>query len=469
MKRISRLLLFVFAMFTVLQMAPAQPFPIAVGSDSTFSGGAVFGGANGIVTIIGDNTSQNSITAQIVGTEGTLIGPRISLGAAGIFPGAMPAFDGTNYLLVWVGLDGTLRGQRLSTVGSLIGSSFPIATGINTTRMAPYSIAMGDTTALVVYLKSDDYIWGQRVGRFGNLVGTPVQISGNLSREFSIAFDGTNYLVVWVESIPDKDKDIFGQFVSKAGTLVGSNFVIDNGPNYSDNPTSLACDGTRYFLAFHEQTPGSDRWTMTGRFITTAGAIGETVVIADTSKDPGFASAAFDGTNYLVAWQQNSDSTMMGQFYTAAGAKIGTPFVIFGPIGGKVPIGGIGFGGGLYLAIGAWVDQNFTDGDVYGRFISPLTGVEDERATPTAIELYQNHPNPFNPSTQIGYRITEGGRVKLTVSDLLGRDVALLVNEEKAAGSHSVQWDASTLPSGVYLYRLQAGDFSVVRRMVLLK
>lgn len=469
MKRMTQFLMFAFALLVSAQMVSAQPFPIAVGSDSTFSGGAVFGGANGIVTIIGDNTSQNAITAQIVGTGGTLIGSRISLGATGIFPGAMPVFDGTNYLLIWVGLEGTLRGQRMSTAGNLIGSSFPIATGINTTRTAPYGIAMGDTTSLVVYLKNDNYVWGQRVGRFGNLIGTPVQISGNLARDFSIAFDGSNYLVVWVEVIPDSDKDIFGQFVSEAGVLVGSNFVIDNGPNYSDNPTSLACDGTRYFLAFHEQKPGGDRWTMTGRFISTSGTIGETVVICDTTKFPGFASAGFDGTNYLVTWSQRIDSTLMGQFYSTAGAKIGSPFVIFGPMGNKMPMGGVGFGGGLYLAIGTWVDANFTNGDVYGRFISPLTGVQETGSLPAALELEQNFPNPFNPTTVMQYRLPSSTYCRLAVLDLLGREVAVLVNEERPAGVSRATWDASGMPSGIYFSRLTAGELSQTRKLILMK
>jgi hypothetical protein len=461
--------LIIAASLMALHDASAQPFPIAVGNDSTFSGGAVFGGANGLVTIIGDNTGPNAITAQIIGTGGTLVGPRISIGATGIFPGAMPVFDGTNYLLIWVGLDGTLRGQRMSTAGSLIGSSFPIATGINTTRTAPYGIAMGDTTSLVVYLKNDNYVWGQQVGRYGNLIGAPLQITGNFARDHSIAFDGTNFLVVWVETIPDTDKDIFGQFVSKSGTLVGGNFVIDNGPNYSDNPTSLACDGSRYFLAFHEQKPGGDRWTMTGRFISKTGTIGETVVICDTTKMPGFASAGFDGTNYLVTWSQRIDSTLMGQFYSTAGATIGSPFVIFGPVGNRLPMGGVGYGGGLYLAIGTWVDANFTDGDVYGRFISPLTGVEDETATPLGVELFQNYPNPFNPATQIGFRMKEGGWVKVAVMDLLGREVAMLVNEEKGPGSYTVNWDASGMPTGIYIYRLQTGKNVETRKMLLTK
>lgn len=90
-----------------------------------------------------------------------------------------------------------------------------------------------------------------------------------------------------------------------------------------------------------------------------------------------------------------------------------------------------------------------------------------ERAT--GIELMQNVPNPFNPSTVIGYRKSEIGRVRLTVHDLLGREVALLVDGVIPAGEHSVRFDASSLPSGMYLIRLESEGTLLTRKMVLLK
>jgi len=110
--------------------------------------------------------------------------------------------------------------------------------------------------------------------------------------------------------------------------------------------------------------------------------------------------------------------------------------------------------------------------------LPPLTGVnEDVNAPlPASVSLEQNYPNPFNPATLIRYSIAAGGEngvgskeVKLVVYDLLGREVAVLVNERKAPGSYSVRFDAGGLASGVYLYRLQAGDFVSTKRMLVLK
>jgi len=95
---------------------------------------------------------------------------------------------------------------------------------------------------------------------------------------------------------------------------------------------------------------------------------------------------------------------------------------------------------------------------------------------PKAYHLAQNVPNPFNPSTTISYSLPEGKseHVRLTVFDLRGRKVAELVNRVQPGGSYSVSWHGRDsrgrpVPSGVYFYRLEAGDFKAVRKMVVLK
>ncbi|HVN49285.1 MAG TPA: T9SS type A sorting domain-containing protein, partial [Bacteroidota bacterium] len=98
-------------------------------------------------------------------------------------------------------------------------------------------------------------------------------------------------------------------------------------------------------------------------------------------------------------------------------------------------------------------------------------GVDKETAIPTAFMLSQNYPNPFNPSTIIHYDIPAGthGTVSIKVYDVLGREVATLVNETKNVGSYTVTFNASKLTSGVYLYRMQAGSFIQTRKLVLLR
>ncbi|NBC05143.1 MAG: T9SS type A sorting domain-containing protein, partial [Bacteroidetes bacterium] len=83
--------------------------------------------------------------------------------------------------------------------------------------------------------------------------------------------------------------------------------------------------------------------------------------------------------------------------------------------------------------------------------------------------LAQNYPNPFNPTTQISYQLPVSSEVRLEVYDMLGRNVATLVNEQVSAGRHTVNFDAGNLSSGVYLYRLQAGSQIMTRKLTILK
>jgi hypothetical protein len=88
---------------------------------------------------------------------------------------------------------------------------------------------------------------------------------------------------------------------------------------------------------------------------------------------------------------------------------------------------------------------------------------------PRETRLYQNYPNPFHPSTEIGFQITDHGLVKLNVYDVLGREVGTVVNEVKAPGTYTVQWNGSGVSSGVYFHRLQTGSFVQTKRLLLLK
>jgi photosystem II stability/assembly factor-like uncharacterized protein len=97
------------------------------------------------------------------------------------------------------------------------------------------------------------------------------------------------------------------------------------------------------------------------------------------------------------------------------------------------------------------------------------TGIEKEPTTPQTFALSQNYPNPFNPSTTIKYQIPKQSFVTLRIFDLLGREVATLVNERKDAGTYSVQWNASGFSSGIYFYQLQANGKRDIKKMVLIK
>ena len=574
--------------------ATAQEFPIAVGSDSTFAQGGAFDGTHYLMGLV---TIHNELSVQFVSDGGSLYGSRISLGASGT--GLNLAFDGTNYLAVWTdpfpffasgdtnGI-GDLHGQFISTSGSMVGSQFTIVTGVNIKfGQGRGGIFFKDTDYLLLYDKGgnhQDYLYGQLIDKSGNMVGGPIRISSNYARDMAAGYDGTNYLLAWCEG-SGTDEFIYGQFVNRQGALVGSNFLIDGSANKSDNPLSVAFDGSRYFVAFHDQAADGERWNLLGRFVTLSGTVPpDRITLCDSSESPMNPMLAFDGTNYLSTWMKMAGMPeVKGRFLTTTGVPVDTAFTVFGTLDGKLPLGGVaGFVDGQYILGATRVDTNMTAGDVYGKLLNPLTvggnpllgtwtkvrgpsnvvtyyfnsssvvtmntdidttmtvsyaidssftphhitwyasdgklglGIWDiygdtllvktsggdtttypssfgseadfsslgtsyvrvKQITPVkenrteaarGFALSQNYPNPFNPSTAISYKLAASGHVTLKVYDILGRDVATLVNGQRTAGEHSVTFNAAGLPSGVYFYRLQAGNYSATKKFMLLK
>jgi hypothetical protein len=99
-----------------------------------------------------------------------------------------------------------------------------------------------------------------------------------------------------------------------------------------------------------------------------------------------------------------------------------------------------------------------------------LTGVSGNNSElPTVFKLYNNFPNPFNPSTTIKYDVPSNSFVKITIFDILGKEVSRLVNSQMSAGRYEVKWDATNYSSGTYLYKFEANDFVDIKKMVLIK
>jgi hypothetical protein len=142
-----------------------------------------------------------------------------------------------------------------------------------------------------------------------------------------------------------------------------------------------------------------------------------------------------------------------------------------------------GFGNNVSGVLSLLIANNYifagTDShSVWKRNLSEIIGVKkNESSIPLECKIYQNYPNPFNPTTNIKYQIPilssphvlGGDLVLLKVYDILGKEVATLVNEKQSPGTYEVTFDGSQYPSGVYFYKLIAGDFSETKKMVIIK
>lgn len=111
----------------------------------------------------------------------------------------------------------------------------------------------------------------------------------------------------------------------------------------------------------------------------------------------------------------------------------------------------------------------WVDAQVIYDLVTDVKGTENIVNIPGKFELKQNYPNPFNPSTTIEFDLPKTSEVTLKIYNILGEEVEKLVSDRLSAGSYSYEWDASNLASGVYLYRLEAGEFQDVEKMVLIK
>ena len=141
----------------------------------------------------------------------------------------------------------------------------------------------------------------------------------------------------------------------------------------------------------------------------------------------------------------------------------------FGTFGSSTKAGALVYFGFPFETISSLTQRTSLMGAIVNYF-ETITSVSDPAtAVPGRLSLEQNFPNPFNPVTDIQFAIARDEFVSLAIYDVLGKEVAWLVDERRSAGTYSVRWDASNFPSGVYFYRLKAGEFADVKKLVLTK
>ena len=136
-----------------------------------------------------------------------------------------------------------------------------------------------------------------------------------------------------------------------------------------------------------------------------------------------------------------------------------------------------GFGSTTEKKHYSFVDEKISNGTYYYRLkqidfggsVNYSQVVSIDVSTPTQFELKQNYPNPFNPSTKISYSVNEAGLVKLSVYNLLGEVVSVIVNQNQEAGSYNVEFNASNIESGVYFYKLESGNQVQTKKLMLIK
>jgi len=433
---------FLFALICMVLVAAGLPpgaaradFPIATGSAAI---GFAFDGTNYLVGIEDHTTSPPAIGGQRIDKDGNKVGSVISTGRNGI--SAYAAFDGANYLLVWEDDPGgtgpgrfRIYGQFISPSGTKVGDAFPLSdSGINYDGVK--TMAFGGGKYLVTYTRlidpaqGDDstnrYIAGRVVDPDGSM-GSEFRISTGYGKASDVAFDGTNFFVVWCED--QYDYEIRGRFVSPAG-VPGTEISVNAGPGYSDNPKSVAFDGANYLVVWNEQAVNNDEstWDVYAQRVSTSGAlVGGVITVTSEGGPQMVTTVAFDGVNYFATWVDMSSAwNLYGQYIGKDGALAGGKTTVKTDATNK--IGGVGFAGGKYLAL---VNKGVVMGEdgissvtgVDGNFFPPMTHPTD---APTISSLSTGSGVPGSAVTITGANFLSGATT-VTFNGILSTNVTV--------------------------------------------
>lgn len=382
--------------------------------------------------------------------------------------------------------------QRVNQTGTMIWT----ANGVSVCNEAsaqhePNLVSDGNGGAFITWYdnRAGNYdIYSQRMGSAGAPQWTTNGVAsctmGTDQLKPDICSDGAGgVIIVWYDFRSSTDFDIYAQRVGPSGAIVWAvdGIVMNNNVGYNQVDPQIVSDGmgggivswtdyrtgiTSDIYAQRMNSTGAVQWTATG------------VIICTESGDQVSSQIVSDGNNgAYITWEDhrntgNSDIYAQRIASNAAinWAATGYPICTVSDNQMKPKI----LSNGNLGAIVVWQDfRSGTSFDIYevGFNTTGIIAINTNGTTiPTEAALFQNYPNPFNPVTNIQYQIPGNGiNVRLAVFDAAGREVTLLVDEIQSAGSYEAQWDAVDFPSGVYFYRLEAGQFTSNRKMILVK
>jgi photosystem II stability/assembly factor-like uncharacterized protein len=330
------------------------------------------------------------------------------------------------------------------------------------------------STATYVYKTTDAGVsWTQVFSQNSGFINVIVKVSGT-SNQFAMIGDPVGgRWSLWHSNNNGSTWDSAGLYIPQAGNETGyNNSAFDIGPNGSD-----------YF------------WFGTNNTRIYRGIFGQNWSSQPTTGQPDILAILFLDTNYGIAggssgvlytsnagnnWITSASVPGTGSINGFASIVVDNYYCIRGNSIYRTSNGGLNWFSeysqtGTYTHMQGTRDrQHYTiwairnNGGIsalpYPIGIKPIS-----HEVPQSFVLYQNFPNPFNPMSKIKYDIAKQGKVKLVIFDALGREVEILVNENLKPGSYEIKWEASNFPSGVYFYKLTAGDYSETRKMILLK
>jgi hypothetical protein len=429
---------------------------VAVKTGSAYTTTITTDGASGAIIAWRDDRismDASDVYGQRVDSSGNIMwtstGVAIATAASVQYPSCMVSDDSAGAIIIWthVRADATtnLFAQRVNSSGTKLWTT----AGVTIANLATYSAsptAQPDKQGGVFIIWNDSRgpssnrkYYGQHLNASGvnQWTANGKRLTSEIQDMYGVTnfiVDGSNGLIFGYSlSVTYYDQTIFAQRVSNDGTVLWDTLGV---------PICALKWGRTMPEVINDANGGA---------------------IMSWSCDR--TSDAADYPSYLYDIYTQRIDTLGNILWTANGAPVCTatnsqssPKI--------VPIDGGG-------AIVTWADlRGGANLDIYAQRLNAngtITDVRTSASIPDKFELKQNYPNPFNPSTTINYQLPTQSHVTLKVFDMIGREVAILVNGMQDAGNNSVRFDASNLPSGIYFYKIKAGNFIGTKKLLLLR
>lgn len=409
-------------------------------------------------------------------------------------------WDGSAWHPLGRGVNGNVYALLVVGTDLYVGGEFTSADGVNALNIAKWNgtswSAVGSGTNQPV----------RALEMVGNTIyaGGDFTVAGGLPANFIAKWDGVN----WSPVGTGMNSSVFALTRSGTDLYAGGMFTTAGGVSASHvakwNGSSWTALGSGV-----QPTSGAVVWSLkmvnsnlyVGGILTSAGGLSTTNLAkwdtisstwdamghtgsrvyaldnlgADVYAGGWIGSISFAGTSLNVGeiakWDENSWSVLGNSLVNGVSTSNGNA--------GNADVLAIEVQGSTVYAGGAFRSAAGTNGLISANYVARYscpapknTSVEDpidQEEIPTQVLLAQNYPNPFNPITRIRYQLPTSVSVRMEIFDVLGRRVSVLVNEIQSAGTHEIEFDASLVPSGIYFYRLTAGNISQAKKMILLK
>jgi len=279
--------------------------------------------------------------------------------------------------------------------------------------------------------------------------------------------DGLSFILNFSIYPPLPSPDNIAPYDGNASSI----FTYLSGPNIAGIKAAANDYKVVYFGFCFEQIPDADdRDTLVSRIINYFNVEPAVLPSAPVLVSPA-NSEVIDSSSVLFVWQQSLPQVSKYSVELDTTDQFSSPIVVNSDITDTTYLfTGLVTGKNYWWRVRAFNPSGWGNFSEVRTFSALIVGVDDDKSQfPTKFSLEQNYPNPFNPSTTIAYSIPKETQVSLKIYDVMGREVVEVVNGKQSAGDYNVEFDAASLASGTYFYKLTAGEFISVKKMVLLK